>query len=258
MIYKTKDDNEIEVNSFGRRVNGKPTLTRYGLLRQPSMSEWDTMMECISLLNKYPDAIKNDLLQLMIKGTNNKKILKRFRDNLMEHDVVYFMLQDKFKLGTKINSIIDFLFIEKSEYISSIIFESDESWNEFRLYILDFYGWNQESESGDEEVKRFQDLKKYLDKEKGRQISYEVMYTVVMEWYSPEQINNLTIYQFRKFFDRMVKKESHRTTALFKTVDSTGDYEVVNYLESEEKERKISFLNITGSDVGDKEIENKV
>lgn len=258
MIYTTKDGDKIQVDSFDRRINGNPVVTKYGVLNPIKMADWDEMMRCISLLRKYPSAIKSDLLRLVLNATDNKKILKRFRDDLFEKDVVYFMLQDKFKLGSNVQEIIDLLFLETVDSFDSMVFDSDESWNKFRLYILDFYGWGTDSESGDEEVKRFQDLKRYLDKEKGREITYETMYTVVMEWYTPEQINDLTIYQFKKFFDRMVKKESHRTTALFKTVDASGDYEVVNYLESGEKEKKISFLNIAGSDVGDKKIENKI
>lgn len=258
MIYETRDGEQIRVNSYNRRINGFPTPTRYGLLRQPTMDEWDEMMGYISLLKKYPEAIKQDLFELAIKKIENRKNLKRFRDELNDNNMVYFILQDKYSLGKRVYEMLDFLFIETHEYIESIIFESDESWNEFRLYLLDFYGWNQESESGDETVRHFQKLSRYLDEQKGRTISYETMYTIVMEWYTPEEIDKLTLYQFKKFFDRMVKKESHRTTALFKTVDAKGDYEVVNYLESNSKEREISFLNITGKDVGNNKIEKKI
>jgi len=250
MIYKTVDESEYEITSFNQRINGKPVVTRYGLLRQPMMNEWDKMMEYISLLRKYPDAIKQDLFELKLQHESNKNILKRFREDLNKHDAVHFILQDKFKVGKRVREMIDFFFIETNEYLDGIIFDSDNSWNEFRLYMLDFYGWGSDSESGDETVRHFQKLKSYLDNVKGRAISFETMYTVVMEWYNPKDINELTVYQFKQFFNRMVKKESHRTTALFKTVDSKGDLEVVNYLESDIKERKISFLDISGSDVG--------
>jgi hypothetical protein len=216
------------------------------------MPEYNKFNRNISIFRKYPLAIKSDMMNLMYRKSDNKNIRKRFRDDLEDNEMVYFILQNKFGIKDDLEDIIDFFFIEPMDNIYSKILESDEEWNNFRLFMLEFYGLSKESESGDDEVRKFAKLKRFLDEKKGRAITFEVMYTFVMQWYKPWEIEKLTIYQFNKFFGRMVKLENHRTTRLYKTVDSKGDIDVVNYLAPNEEEREANFLNLSDIDLESK------
>jgi len=206
------------------------------------MDEYDEFSKHINIFKQYPLKIKTDLMNLLRINSDNNELIQEFGNELSNNELVYFIKNNTFGLLDDIKNIINFFFIESSKDFYDTILKSDNNWNEFRFFMLDIFDLSRDSKSSDETIQMYDMFRDILNEKKGKTITYKTMYTVVMREYSPKQINNLTIIQFKSLFNLMVKLENHRTTRLYKTV--SNDVEVVNWLSDDSIKRKKQLINL--------------
>jgi|LGOV01.1.fsa_nt_gb hypothetical protein len=241
------------INNAGYlKINGFPLNSDYGLLRPIKVYEYEMFMKYVNFLKKTSKNIKALFLNEMMKTNDNKDSIKEFRDLLINNEMVIFMHQNYFETKVFIEDLIRLAFVDNEELDVETVFinatKSDKEWDKFRKYVLAFNGIVTKDESGDAEIQRFNNLSNALKESKGDSINYESTYSTIMAFngYRPDEINNLTIYQFNALFHRIMAIKNYDTSVLFKTVDSKGTVKITSFATpKEDKLKDNEFVKLT-------------
>lgn len=210
------------------KIKGEPTKTKYGLMKHVRVSEYEEFMQYITLLKKDYKVLKSSLFSLSIQHYDNPDDRKKFKNMLDNNDAGDYIRNNIFGLKQSINNLLDFIMLENKDDIIEYISQSNDTWDEFRNFVLEFNGINTKDDTADKEMQKFDQYRRALNKAKGQAIDFESMYTslIVGANLTPEQINHLTVYQFNRIFSRLSAFKNYDTSVLFKTVDTSGDIEI--------------------------------
>ena len=184
-------------------------ITPYGIMRRLKVSEYDKLNDYQVILNSYEKALKIYLFNILKSQTDNVDIINRFGKELSENNICYFIWQNKFGILDKMKELLKLIMIDYDNNILPIILESVESLSRFQTYVYEFNGfYNQQKKSGNTVVDNYQQLESELNSSKGKVVTFEDMYVVVLLFKSEEEINNMTIYRFKRLFSTILKKHN--------------------------------------------------
>lgn len=227
------------------KIKGDSIQTKYGIMRPILVEEYEEFIPYISLLKKIPATLKSILFKMVVDSTDDYDKRAIYKDQIDNNDIVYFMKRNDFGLRDSVDELLDFIMESYDEEVYTIIFNSDEDWDEFRRFILDFNGITVQEESDDAEIQKFDAYSQALKEAKGEAINFESIYTsiIVKTGMIPEQINKLTIYQFYSIFRRIGAFFNYETTTLYKTIDTSGKIKVVPWSKiiNKPKKKEIKF-----------------
>lgn len=140
--------------------------------------------------------------------------LTTFKDKQYKGSFLYDLYDGQKKL---------FEFLFREDVFDNI--RSDDELKMYRRKIIEMNNITYEKPNPNPELARLDELKSKLAEMKGENITFEAMYTSVLLSCSIN-INDLTLYQLNKAFDRIVHFKNYETTTLFKTVDTSGKMDI--------------------------------
>lgn len=233
----------ISNNNHHFKIKGKSIKTKYGTVRPILVDEYEKFIPYISFLKKYPRTIKSILFNMKVNETDDYEKRGSYKNDLDNNDLVYFIIKNDYGLKDSLNDMLNFIMDDYDSSIYTTILESDDSWDEFRKFILSFNGIIVEDESDDPEIRKFDEYSRALKEAKGQTVDFESIYTsiLVRTGMDTNQINNLTIYQFYSIFKRIGAFFNYETSTLYKTVDSKGTINVIPWSTVIEKNNKESI-----------------
>lgn len=220
--------NYLTPSQYDFSIISIPLKTDYGLVRPIKVKEYPSMIIDIEILKMADWEIKN-WIKRSVKGTiiedvvkeelEGKTALKCIQTNLNG-------LRDKYnELFKKIVIDFDDNFIYK--------FQSQSDFDEFKKQILDYNRINYIEWNPNPLLRRYQKMDLFAKKAINGSIDFDAIYTSLMcVGHSPHNINDYSLAQFYGAFTRLQLFKQYDTTTLYKTVDSSGKLEIVEWFKS--------------------------
>lgn len=227
------------MDNRGYYVTGRPLKTRIGDLH------FLLVKEQMPFIAEFAGVImfeKNDLVKHLMAAAYENPDLKPLLDDVSSK-TLFELLKADVKTTTMLGiQKVQFLFRAMFSYcFKEDVFDKIENSEEFDKYfklIKDINFLNFEKPNPNEDIERFNQLRKKLDESKDGAITFESMYTSV--WIElGHKPDDLTIYQLHALFNRINQFKSYDTTTQFATV--SGDVKIetwfkdVDILKKEEK-----------------------
>ena len=121
-----------------------------------------------------------------------------------------------------------------------------EEYDDLVLLIKWVHGLPVEMENPNPVIAKLDKVKKTV-MSGGQDINFDTMYSTV--WIATgNKPDDMTLYQFQELFHRFSMIKQYETSTLFKTVDSKGTIDVMNWYENKNKDTKkyVDIENIRG------------
>lgn len=184
-------------------ILGKPIETKLGNLRFIKVKEYDEFIKHIP----YILLDKNEV----IKGIN-KEYQHYFVDRPFIEIIKYFN-ENPYNLYKGYKELFQFCF---SNDVFDLI-QSDEEFNYYIDLIKKMNYLHYAKPNPNPEIEKFNRFKKYLQKKKGEEITFESVYTSVGLFMGCDP-DEMSIYKMYAYFNRIGQFKNHETTTLYSTV----------------------------------------
>lgn len=234
-------------------IFGRPIKTRIGNLHFLTVSEYYDFV-----MNGYMEALvlnKQDLLKRLKQISSfdeniNVIIDVLSRTNLFDFlNIVYEFdvnseIEDNYVRGLGLVDLYN-TFVKMFEFcFKEDVFHRIADNDEFEMYrdmILEINNFPIEKPNPNPEIERFNQLRRLVQKSKGESVTFEAMYTSVGLAFGKDP-DDMTLYKFYKYFDRLSQFKNYDTTTLFATVSS--DVKIEPWFKSfEEKKNEMQTIS---------------
>lgn len=215
-------------------VIGKPLETKYGVIKPVKVKDYANA----SLHLKFLEMPEWEVKEYVLKRVANTQY-KDFVERKFEHHTLLTCIQENvIQLREYYEKLFKDLILDYDEDAFIFQFTTMADFENFRRLLLKFNGIEVEESNPNPEIRKFQLFKKKMDEVKGGSIDFETAYTslMVMGSLSSESINEMTMYQFYKAFERLVLAVRHEDTMKVKTTGFGSDIEVVDAFKRLSKE----------------------
>lgn len=178
---------------------------------------------------------KSDLISV-VKSVDNR--LGRLLE--VQHTLDFLKLIDREKITVfGINMLVD-MFRKAFEYLFGedvlLSISTKEEYDDLVLLIKWVHGLPVEMENPNPVIAKLDKVKKTV-MSGGQDINFDTMYSTV--WIATgNKPDDMTLYQFQELFHRFSMIKQYETSTLFKTVDSKGTIDVMNWYENKNKDTK--------------------
>lgn len=241
-------------------IYGRPIETKIGKLHFITVGEYydfikEGHMNCLILTKE--DLI-NSLKQIEQLDNNIKTIiyilsevgLFEFIKQLQQHDIdskrkdSYFHILGLCDLYIKFKNMFEFCF--KEDVFDKI--STSEEFEAYRDLIMEINCFPNEKPNPNPEIEKYNQMRRFLQQQKGEGITFEAMYTSVGLAFGKDP-DEMTLYKFNKYFNRLAQFKSYDTTTLFATVSS--DVKIESWYKTIE-EKKNDLQTITEEELKSK------
>lgn len=215
-------------------IQGYPVEDKkIGIMRPVKVEEYHDFLKYYPLLTSTDNKMKGILFKNSRRMISSEEVLKDVMKRLKNNDYITLVHENFNGIKQAYLDLFDFLLIDFKEEDLYKIMKDTDTWFENRKTLALFNGLPLEDTSGNEEIARFQRMKRAMNEVKGNSVNFESIYTSVMTYtgYTDKQINKMTLYSFYAVFHRMSQFKSHEVSALFKTVDYSGNIDIQSWYE---------------------------
>ena len=227
------------------RIIGQSEETVYGNIKPFYIKQYRDISKYLPMLKNSCNKNKNDLLALAIKTIDNKDDIAEFKELVKDKEYVFFLKNNVFQIKNNLLELLKLVVDEDNvDKVVKKVLKNDEQWNRFRKTILEINGFDiddveVERPKSDKEL-MYEMANEVMKEKKGQTVDFHAIYTsiVVKSGLTPNQINDLTIFQFFSVYRRIQKFMDYNTTTLYKTVDSKGNIKVVPWSKADEVVKK--------------------
>lgn len=234
-------------------IYGRPIETRIGKLHFITVGEYyDFILEGHF---SHLTLDKRDLIKRINEMVNNSSDVKPITDaigNITLFDFVMIMGSKEIKTESedsyikllKLDKLYDgfrelFKFCFKEDVFFKI--STSEEFEFYRDLIVEINCIPYEKPNPNPEIERYNQMKRLMQKNKGESINFESMYTSVGLAIGKDP-DDMTLYKFNKYFNRLAQFKNYDTSTLFATVSKDAKiepwYKVIE--DKEETQQTIS------------------
>lgn len=210
-------------------IIGLNLKTDYGIIRPIKVKEYASMAMDLQMIKSEDWEIKS----LVKKFAKDTPIKDKVYDKIDNNSLIECIQENVYGLRDRYNNIFKKIVIDFDEKKFLYQFSSQQEFDDFRKLILKFnqipyIEWNPNPE-----LRYFQRLELFFKKNNSKSIDFNAMYSSLMYvGHSPHNINDYTLSQFYSLFKRIELFKGYDTSTLYKTVDSSGKTEIVEWYQS--------------------------
>jgi len=234
----------ITPSQYDFNIISIPMKTKYGIIRPIKVKEYPSLIVDLEILkmqdwevkNWIKKTVKGDIIEdIVLSEIENKTMLSCIQSNILGNDKI-----GKEGLRDKYNNLFKKFVIDFDEKRFLFQFTSQKDFDEFRKQILDYNRINYIEWNPNPLLRKYQKMDIFAKKAINGSIDFDAIYTSLMcVGHSPHNINDYSLAQFYGAFTRLQLFKQYDTTTLYKTVDSSGKTEVVEWFKSA-LEKKVS------------------
>lgn len=237
-----KEDNYLEANQTDMFITGIPLKTPYGLVKPIKVKEYPLLAIDIHILKMYDFEVRASVKEQIKDNPTMSSVL----EDLTSKPLIECIQTNTRGLREKYSDILSKLMIgfEGGKFFER--FTSQKEWDDFRKMILDYNGISYIDWNPNPKIRYFQRLEIFYNQRTGKSVDFDAIYTsLITVGHKPHDINDFTLYQFYQAFHRLQAFKMYDTTTLYKTVDSKGTIEVIDWFKSSrEKKEEKSYVSM--------------
>lgn len=230
-MSRAKEDKSkyyLEPNQSDLSIISIPLKTEYGIIKPIKVKEYPSLMVDIEILKMQDWEVKS-WVKKSIKGSYLENTVNEDLDN---NTMLECIKQNLIGLRDKYNAIFEKIVID---FDDKFIFQftSQEKFDEFRKQILAYNRINYIEWNPNPLLRKYQKMDLFAKKTLSGSVDFDAIYTSLMcVGHSPHNINDYSLAQFYGAFTRLQYFKQYDTSTLFKTVDSSGKTEIVEWFKS--------------------------
>lgn len=215
-------------------IQGYPLKTEYGYIVPIKVKDYFKYIGEIDFIKKQSWEIKKEILKGLIR--TDEEMFHIVRKDFERASFMTCLKNNVAGLRDAYNKVFS-IFIHDFNPDGRFYWSLNESdFDTLRKLILDFNHIPYHEKNPNEEIEKFNRIKTHIASVKGGLIEFDTIYSTLMTkeggGLSPDEINNLTMRQFFLAFHRIEYIKGNEMTILFKTVDSKGELEVIDWNRS--------------------------
>ncbi len=242
-------------------IYGRPLETDIGTLHFITVGEWyDFVLEgYLSVLTMEKCDVENQLKSIVHLDSGVQIVLDvlKFCDfftfiknigesvnNETDIENTYLHALGLVDLYQKMREMFEFCF--KEDVFHKIT--SQEEFDSYRGLIMDINCITHEKPNPNPEIERFNQMKRLLQQHKGDDVTFDSMYTSVGLALGKDP-DNMTMYKFYKYFERLMQFKNYDTSVLFATVSDK--------VKVEPWYKKVEYKEDTQITISEEQLKNK-